>query len=219
MKIGDIVKRWKERRKEQRAPKLDQLKKQAARVKQRKLLAQQRRHRVREYLMKAGIPVEPEGLAKLLFKFSVFINLAISAYLIYHFSTSFGYTWQKVALIMGSVWTAAFILILFVLWVVFYLFIDLRIYKRKVSIEEVLADFLQLTAANIKAGMTIDRALWYAVRPRFGVLAREIEEVAKETIGGEDLKVALHKFASKYESRCSSAPSPCSLRAWTAAAR
>ena len=42
----------------------------------------------------------------------------------------------------------------------------------------VLADFLGLTSSNISAGMPIDRALWFAVRPKFGILAREIEEVA-----------------------------------------
>jgi pilus assembly protein TadC len=81
-----------------------------------------------------------------------------------------------------------------------YIFVDLKIFRRKVDIEDVLPDYLQLTASNIKAGMTIDRALWYAVRPRFGVLAKEIELVAKETMRGEDLKTALQKFADKYES-------------------
>ncbi|MEK6891757.1 MAG: type II secretion system F family protein, partial [Nanoarchaeota archaeon] len=60
--------------------------------------------------------------------------------------------------------------------------------------------FLQLAASNINAGMTIDRALWYAVRPRFGVLAKEIEAIAKETMGGADLKESLEKFASRYDS-------------------
>src|SRR3989338_1174040 len=41
--------------------------------------------------------------------------------------------------------------------------------------------------------MTIDRALWYAVRPRFGVLAKEI-------MGGADLKESLEKFALRYDS-------------------
>jgi len=82
----------------------------------------------------------------------------------------------------------------------FYIAVDLKIFRRKVDIEEVLPDFLQLTASNINAGMTIDKALWYAVRPRFGVLAKEIEVVAKETMGGVDLKVALERFASRYDS-------------------
>ena len=63
-----------------------------------------------------------------------------------------------------------------------------------------LPDFLQLTSANIRAGMTIEKALWYAVRPRFGVLAREIETVAKDTMGGKDLKDALKTFSEKYDS-------------------
>ena len=57
-----------------------------------------------------------------------------------------------------------------------------------------------MTASNINAGMTIDRALWFAVRPRFGVLAKEIENVAKETMSGVDLKMALERFAARYDS-------------------
>jgi len=41
------------------------------------------------------------------------------------------------------------------------------------------------------------RALWYAVRPRFGVLAREIEIVAKQTMSGEELDKALIRFFKK----------------------
>lgn len=63
-----------------------------------------------------------------------------------------------------------------------------------------LADFLQLTSSNISAGMPIDKALWFAVRPKFGVLAKEIEEVAKATLTGEDLSKALKNFTEKYDS-------------------
>jgi Flp pilus assembly protein TadB len=74
-------------------------------------------------------------------------------------------------------------------------------YKRTIEIEDVLPDFLQLTAANINAGMTIDKALWYAVRPKFGILAKEIEEVAKNTMTGEDLKKSLKEFSDRYNSK------------------
>jgi len=129
-----------------------------------------------------------------------FINLVISAFLIYHFSTSYGITWTTIFASIIALWVLVFIILIFILWVLFYFIVDLKIFKRKVDIEDVLPDYLQLTASNIKAGMTIDRALWYAVRPRFGVLAKEIETVAKETMRGEDLKTALQKFADKYES-------------------
>ena len=68
-------------------------------------------------------------------------------------------------------------------------------------IEENLPDYLEFTSANLRAGMPIDRALWFAVRPRFGVLAKEIEDVAKRTLAGEDLHVALVDFAKKYDSQ------------------
>jgi archaellum biogenesis protein FlaJ (TadC family) len=38
------------------------------------------------------------------------------------------------------------------------------------------------------------------VRPRFGVIAREIENVAKRTLSGEDLNAALYDFAESYNS-------------------
>jgi len=78
--------------------------------------------------------------------------------------------------------------------------LDLKIYNRKKEVEEVLADFLLLTSANVRAGMTIDKALWHAVRPRFGILAREIEMVAKRTLSGDDLESALNEFAESYDS-------------------
>ncbi|MCH8003363.1 MAG: type II secretion system F family protein [Nanoarchaeota archaeon] len=160
----------------------------------------ERRHKLRFYLERAGLGIRPEALSKNIFNINVFINLVISAFLIYHFSTSYGITWTTILASIIALWILVFIILLFILWVLFYIVVDLKIFKRKVDIEDVLPDYLQLTASNIKAGMTIDRALWYAVRPRFGVLAKEIEIVAKETMRGEDLKTALQKFADKYES-------------------
>ena len=124
----------------------------------------------------------------------------MSAFLVYHFSVTWGITWSTILLSIVTLWILVFIVLLFILWGLFYVVIDLKILKRKINIEDVLPDYLQLTASNIKAGMTIDRALWYAVRPRFGVLAKEIETVAKETMRGQDLKTALQKFADKYDS-------------------
>ena len=113
---------------------------------------------------------------------------------------TYGISWGAIFASMVVLWVFVFLFLIFAMWIMFYLAVDLKIFKRKVDIEEVLPDFLQLTASNINAGMTIDKALWYAVRPRFGVLAKEIEVVAKETMGGVDLKMALERFASRYDS-------------------
>jgi flagellar protein FlaJ len=90
---------------------------------------------------------------------------------------------------------------MFVMWLLFYLALDIAIFKRRQKLEEVLPDFLQLTSSNIRAGMTIDQALWFAIRPRFGVLANEIEEVAKRTFAGEPLDMALQHFVRKFDSK------------------
>lgn len=81
-----------------------------------------------------------------------------------------------------------------------YIFVTLKIYNRRKEIELVLADYLQLVAANVNSGLPIDQALWYAVRPRFGILSKEIEIVAKKTMTGSDLDTALFEFAEKYDS-------------------
>jgi pilus assembly protein TadC len=170
--------------------------------KREKILAEahERRHKLKFYLERAGLGFNPESLPRKFFNVCVFVNLGISAFLIYHFSVTFGITWATILMSIVTLWILIFVVMLFLMWVLFYIAVDLKIFKRKVDIEDVLPDFLQLTASNIKAGMTIDRALWYAVRPRFGVLAREIETVAKETMKGDDLRDALQKFADKYDS-------------------
>ena len=175
-------------------------KKRFKKAQQKKISAQERKQRLRDYLERAGIEVNTKKLFKLFFNIAVLINLVVSGYLIYYFSVNYGITWATVISSMIVLWIFVFLLLIFAMWIMFYIAVDLKIFKRKVDIEEVLPDFLQLTASNINAGMTIDKALWFAVRPRFGVLAKEIEMVAKETISGVDLKTALEKFAARYDS-------------------
>ncbi|MFW5746277.1 MAG: type II secretion system F family protein [Nanoarchaeota archaeon] len=108
----------------------------------------------------------------------------------------FYHTWMAVVFLLvgypASVLTTALI---------FYVYTDMRITSRKNSIEKVLPEFLHLTAANVRAGMPIDQALWSAIRPRFGILSKEMELVAKQNMIGEDLEEALLDFATKYDSK------------------
>jgi len=175
-------------------------KKKYKKTQQKKLTAQERKQKLKDYLERAGLEINTKKLFKLFFNIAVIVNLAISAYLIYYFSVTYGISWGTIFASMAALWVFVFLFLIFAMWIMFYIAVDLKIFRRKVDIEEVLPDFLQLTASNINAGMTIDKALWYAVRPRFGVLAKEIEVVAKETMGGVDLKVALERFASRYDS-------------------
>jgi Flp pilus assembly protein TadB len=99
------------------------------------------------------------------------------------------------------IWTLVFAAAYLALLFIVFTYLDVRMHNYVRQIEEALPDFLQLASSNISAGMTIDRALWYAVRPKFGILAKEMEDVAKSTIAGEDLEKALVKLGSKYDSR------------------
>ena len=180
--------------------KIDSLKQKYKKLQEKKQKAQLRKQRLRDYIGRAGFEIGFDRLKKIFFNTAVLINLLISTFLIYYFSVTYGISWSTVVASMIVLWVLIFIFIIIALWVIFYVAVDLRIFKRKVDIEEVLPDFLQLTASNINAGMTIDKALWFAVRPRFGVLAKEIEIVAKETMSGADLKTALERFGSRYDS-------------------
>jgi Flp pilus assembly protein TadB len=99
------------------------------------------------------------------------------------------------------IWTLFFVGTYLLIALSVFVYLDLKMYQNVRQIEESLPDFLQLASANISAGMTVDRALWYAVRLKFGVLATEMEDVAKATIAGEDLEKALIRMGKKYDSR------------------
>jgi len=90
------------------------------------------------------------------------------------------------------------IIILFAIF--FYGWLIYKKTKRRVEIEDILPDYLELVAANVGAGMTIDQALWYAIREEFGILAEEMELVAKKIMAGEELDKALYEFTGKYDS-------------------
>lgn len=160
---------------------------------------EKKRH-LKEYLEKAGYSISDElEISKKVNIISGIFAFLLSLYFIY-----LGVILEdRLILIIIKIlisWIIMFPAFIVIFWVIFYFVIDFKIYNRRKEVEEVLPDFLQLTSANINAGMPIDQALWYAVRPRFGILAKEIEEVAKSTIVGEDLGDALLKFSKKYDS-------------------
>jgi len=82
-----------------------------------------------------------------------------------------------------------------------YLYLVLRVDARKKKIESVLPDFLQLAAANVRAGMPVDQAMWQAARPEFGLLSEEITNVAKLTFGGEPFAQTLDRLGERFDSK------------------
>ena len=69
------------------------------------------------------------------------------------------------------------------------------------KIEEMLPDALRIISSNIRAGMTVENAVWSAARPEFGPLRDEIGKVAADTFAGKPIEVALADMPSRVESK------------------
>jgi len=73
--------------------------------------------------------------------------------------------------------------------------------KNAEFVESALPDALQLMAANIRSGLTADKALLFSARPEFGILEKEIRLAASKAIAGESLEDALLSIGERIKSR------------------
>ena len=82
----------------------------------------------------------------------------------------------------------------------FYLILIAAADNRAVKIEEVLPDALQTISANVRAGMTIENAIWMGARPEFGPLEDEIKLVSSKSFGGKPIADGLKEMAGRVRS-------------------
>ena len=94
----------------------------------------------------------------------------------------------------------SFILSFAVLQLIIYFWLLLKVNAKSVYIEMVLPDALQLMASNLKAGMTVDRALLLSARAEFGPLKDEINRVGKEITIGRDISESLLGISKRIKS-------------------
>lgn len=159
----------------------------------------EQRKRFSKFISKAGVESDFSDInKKIMIATGIPVTVA-TLYLIVDFIIK-GTFLSDAFLLLAQLWIFGSLALYFIIWTLFFIYVDFKIVQRKKEIERVFPDFLQLTAANINAGMPIDRALWFAIRPRFGILANEMESVAKATMVGENLSHALIDFADKYDS-------------------
>lgn len=154
----------------------------------------------KEFLERAGRDETPKAFNKKIIKTDI-IFMGVLSFILLLMGIVNGTPAGQLLVILALAWTIVLLAIYLLSLLAVFIYFDMKIYQRTKQIEEVLPDFLQLASANISAGMPIDRALWFAVRPRFGVLAVEMEEIAKATITGSDLDEALLNFTRRYNSR------------------
>lgn len=98
------------------------------------------------------------------------------------------------------VWTAIMLGILFIIGMIWYFYLNLKIYDRTKEMELKLPDYLTLVSTSLKGGYSFEKALWGAIKPEFGILATEIGLVSKKVMTGNDVGDALSEFSLKYDS-------------------
>ncbi len=81
-----------------------------------------------------------------------------------------------------------------------YLMLELKIDGRKGFIETILPDYLQLTAANVRSGIALDKAMVIAARPEFKYFSDDVRQINKQLYAGETLQNSLLLLAKKYRS-------------------
>lgn len=81
-----------------------------------------------------------------------------------------------------------------------YAMLSLEADRRAVKVEELLPDALQLMSANMRAGVTIEKAIWLSARPEFGALGDELKRMAVDTLGGKPTATALQNMILRVKS-------------------
>ncbi len=122
-------------------------------------------------------------------------------------------TISAISIFIGTIVLALFTLIffdvnffiLFVAWFILlqgilYAWLVLTADSRARFVEELLPDALQLMASNLRAGLTVDRALLLSARPEFGHFKDELNYVGKQLATGKELGAALMELSSRIRS-------------------
>jgi pilus assembly protein TadC len=145
-------------------------------------------HQTQQLIVQGGF--EPIN-ARFFVGFAVFFSLSVSVitFFITPFITQIGYLPPLLAV-------AACPFCLFM----FYLVLVLNADARASRIEAVLPDALQLISSNIRAGMTLENAIWSSARPEFGPLQDEIKRVSADTFGGIPLGTTLTSMGGRVPS-------------------
>jgi flagellar protein FlaJ len=81
-----------------------------------------------------------------------------------------------------------------------YMLLEYNIERRKNFVETILPDYLQITAANVRSGISLDKAMVLAARPEFKYFSEDVKLVNKELYAGETLQNALVLLSDRYRS-------------------
>ncbi|MBC8495103.1 type II secretion system F family protein [archaeon] len=156
------------------------------------------RSELKNFLFKAGIDQVPYKYFGLLF----WVTLVLT-YLIY-FSVIFKAISDMNSMIILVVtflaWFIIQTILSFLIIMGVYVYLTVQIYNRTKIIEGALPDYLTLVSTNLKGGLSFEKSLWAAIKPEFGILAKEVTLVSKKVLTGNDVKESLEELSNKYNS-------------------
>ena len=109
-----------------------------------------------------------------------------------------------VSFLLRRLFETGFFLVFLILFIVlqfgFYFTLSLKADANGRFVESILPDALHLMTSNLRAGLTIDKALLLSARPEFGIFSEEMNGVGKKLTLGEDIGKALIEMTDKIRS-------------------
>lgn len=143
---------------------------------------------IEKYMIYSGVGLEPETYVG----FTVLYSISL--------------IYAGVLLVLTRIIPTQYAMVFpFSLFMVFFVFMHAILImaadNRTRLVEELLPDVLRLLAANIRSGLTIDKALLVSARPEFGPLERELKTASKETLSGVTIDTALLKISETFNSQ------------------
>ncbi|MBU0471381.1 MAG: type II secretion system F family protein [Nanoarchaeota archaeon] len=156
------------------------------------------RPELKEYLLKSGIDYVPYKFFGILFWVTLVLTYIIYFSMIFKSISEMGAF--MILIITFISWFLIQSIISFLIVMGVYLYLNVTIYNRTKAIEEALPDYLTLVSTNLKGGLSFEKSLWAAIKPEFGILAKEVTLASKKVLTGNDIKDSLEELGMKYDS-------------------
>ncbi len=151
-------------------------------------------------LYRAGLKIDSVSFIKLMLHVNLSL-LLVSTFIIGLLLLSKGFSFFSVVFWLLLWVVFGFILFYSLSTIIVRVYLNYRIFKRRLQVEKLLPEFLRLVATNYRSGLPLDKALIKSSKKRFGVFSDEIEIVAKNSRVNGDLAKALEIFGKKFESK------------------
>ncbi|MEM3875624.1 MAG: hypothetical protein QXP35_00945, partial [Candidatus Micrarchaeaceae archaeon] len=88
----------------------------------------------------------------------------------------------------------------FIFIVIIYMLLEYKIDKRKTFLDDFFPDYLQIVSANLRSGISLDKAMLLSLRPEFKYFNEDIKELTRKIYAGESFENGLKEVLNNYRS-------------------